>query len=106
MKDLLEVLSGDKGWISLITGSGGALVVLIWWVRSLLNEVKEKDKELREISGNSVECITKIVEKIEQERQWKHTINAKVDAIHTQFLVNQKVNDLLNTDLTEDKGND
>lgn len=61
----------DPYWVSLITGSGGALVVLMMWVRSLSATNKRLEQENRDISRQSVECITKILERQDQEKSSK-----------------------------------
>ena len=73
----------DPYWVSLITGSGGALVVLMMWVRSLSATVKRMEKENREISRESVSCITKILERQDQEKLLKAEDKAwKQDLTH------------------------
>lgn len=68
---LFADISLYSGLVSLITGSGGALVVLMMWVRSLLASNKQLEEENRSISRQSVECITKILERQDQEKDLK-----------------------------------
>ncbi len=84
----LSGLSLDPGIVSLITGSGGALVVLMMWVKSLLATNKRLEKESREISRQSVECITKILERQDQEKGsqladvvWKQDLTSLMNRI-------------------------
>lgn len=65
---------GSPWWVTAITGSGGALVVFMLWVRSLLSQVKQKDRELLEISKESVCCITKLIERQKVDEAWRNEI--------------------------------
>jgi hypothetical protein len=69
-------------WITAITGSGGALVVLMLWVKSLTTAIKNKDDELIKISRESIECITKVIQKQNQDRPWKEKMEALINDIH------------------------
>jgi hypothetical protein len=69
-------------WITAITGSGGALVVLMLWVRSLTTAIKNKDDELIKISRESIECITKVIEKQNQDLPWKTKMETLIHDIH------------------------
>ena len=68
-----ETSSADPYWVSLITGSGGALIVLMLWVKSLSASNKRLEEENRDISRQSIECITKILERQDQEKMTKAT---------------------------------
>lgn len=76
-------------WLTAITGSGGALIVLMLWVRNLSDAIKTKDKELTQISRESIECISKIIEMKNSDEKWKDkvehllsNINKVLDRIH------------------------
>lgn len=58
-------------WLTAITGSGGALVVLFMWVKYLTKIIDKQDKQLLEISKNSIECITKIISKYDEDKEGK-----------------------------------
>jgi hypothetical protein len=82
----------DSGLASLITGSGGALVVLILWVKSLTSSNKRLEVESRDISRQSIECITKILERQDQEKRekayediWKKEITEMITKIHNSL---------------------
>ena len=89
---LIEILQADNGWISVITGSGGALVVLMMWVRIVNKQIAEKDEQLRSISLQSVECITKILSKIEDEEKWKKRIESIINSTHLAVVVREAKN--------------
>lgn len=91
MTEIIELLTKESNnWIAVITGSGGALVVLMMWVKYLISLNKEKDKEIREISRLSVECITKILEKIEQDREWKKDLDYKIDYVYSALMLSNR----------------
>ena len=69
--------ASDPYWVSLITGSGGALIVLMMWVKSLSASNKRLEEENRDISRQSIECITKILERQDQEKSTKATDRAE-----------------------------
>jgi hypothetical protein len=72
--DATGIPPGNPWWLTAITGSGGALIVLMLWVRNLSAQIKAKDQELLQISKDSIECIAKIIEKKNQEESWKHRV--------------------------------
>lgn len=76
---------GSPWWITAITGSGGALIVLMLWVRSLLTTVKTKDEELVRISKESIECITRMIEKHNQDAPWKLKVESLVQEIYNSL---------------------
>jgi erythromycin esterase-like protein len=77
-------------WLTAITGSGGALIILMMWVKNLTATVKKKDTELMEISRQSIECITKILERQNQDKDWKDRLNNLLDEIHEYIKSVQK----------------
>jgi hypothetical protein len=72
--DAVGTPHSNPWWLTAITGSGGALIVLMLWVKNLSTQIKEKDQELAQISKDSIECITKIIEKKNQEELWKNKV--------------------------------
>lgn len=70
-------------WLTAITGSGGALIVLMMWVKSLLDSIKHKDEELIKISKESITCITKVIEKHNQDSPWKDKVEHLISDIHS-----------------------
>ena len=70
---IAEASVADPYWVSLITGSGGALIVLMMWVKSLSASNKRLEEENRDISRQSIECITKILERQDSEQSIKAT---------------------------------
>ena len=89
MGTIIEILQADTGWISIITGSGGALVVLMMWVRIVNKQITEKDEQLRTISLQSIECITKIISKIEDEEKWKKRVEEILNSIHIAMIIDK-----------------
>jgi hypothetical protein len=82
---IAQVESGNPWWITAITGSGGALIVLMLWVRSQLTTIKKKDEELVRISRESIECITRMIEKHNQDGPWKLKIESLVQEIYSSM---------------------
>lgn len=78
---ILSQATTDPWWVTAITGSGGALIVLMMWVKSLLALVKRKDEELIKISKESIECITKVIEKHNQDTPWKNKVENLISDI-------------------------
>ena len=75
---------------SIITGSGGALVVLMLWVKNLSATVKKKDEELMQISRQSIECITKILERQNQDKEWKIRAESILSRLNDSLKSNQE----------------
>lgn len=82
---LAQVADGDPWWLTAITGSGGALIVLMMWVKNLLNSIKTKDEELIKISKESIECITKVIEKHNQDTPWKNKVETLITDIQSSI---------------------
>lgn len=78
---LAQASEANPWWLTAITGSGGALIVLMMWVKSLLDSIKHKDQELIKISKESIECITKVVEKHNQDTPWKNKVETLISDI-------------------------
>ena len=96
MLDIFKFFTeSDTGWLSLITGSGGALVILMMWVRDATKQVKQKDKELTEISRESVECITRIIDKLEREDSWKKRIEKMVRETNRHIITEKKAKEII-----------
>lgn len=86
---LIAEQTSNPWWITVLTGSGGALFVQFLWIKNLSDSNKakdkviiDKDKELMEISKESIECITKILERQNQDRPWKERLEKLIDDIH------------------------
>lgn len=71
---LMETGGSAPWWITAITGSGGALIIQQLWIRSLTASLQKKEAELMEISKESIECITKILERHDQDRTWRDKV--------------------------------
>ena len=82
---LAQAEQSNPWWVTAITGSGGALIVLMLWVRTQLVTIKKKDEELVRISKESIECITKIIEKHTQDGPWKLKIESLIQEIQVSL---------------------
>lgn len=90
-----EQLVGPPWWVTILTGSGGALFVQFMWIKNLTDNnklkdktIESKDKELMEISKESIECITRILERQTQDTAWKLKIEELFSK--TNGLANQR----------------
>lgn len=57
-----------------LTGSGGALIVLLCWVLSLRATNATLRLELNEISREAVACITQILAREDHQREWRDRV--------------------------------
>lgn len=79
-------------WVALLTGSGGALVSMGLWVRSLLadkremvEQHKEKDRQLMTITREAIECIQATVSSRESESDFKERLESVLDRIDAKL---------------------
>ena len=67
--------------LPILTGSGGALAFAIWWIYSLKvdkkvleSKIDAREEELHEISRKSIECITLLLAKEEENKDWRDKV--------------------------------
>ena len=92
-------------WVGAITGTAGTVVVLAIAVKTLWAKLEESRKELSSVTKESIEVITKILQRQEQSDQlgedirrtldnlinkvkdddkWKHEVHTKLDTLLTK----------------------
>ena len=101
-ESIIKSISAD-GAMTAVTGSGGALVVLIMWVRNLQIQTKEKDKELRIITKETIKCVTEVVERYERDQPWKNKLEDMIEETHRYILAEHSIKDILDS-YQEEKG--
>jgi hypothetical protein len=79
-------------WIGLLTGSGGCIVALGMWVKTLLADKKEmverhveKDKQLIAITREAIECIRGAASRAEDENGFRERVEATLRAINEKL---------------------
>lgn len=79
-------------WLSVLTGSGGALAVLGFWVRTLLAEKedmidshRQKDRELVAITRESIACIESSMTRAHMEDEFRKRLEHLLSRIETSL---------------------
>lgn len=79
-------------WMSVLTGSGGALAVLGFWVKTLLSEKRdlianhrEKDRELVAITRESIACIESAVHRADLGEDFRQRLEMLLGRIETKL---------------------
>ena len=74
-----------------VTGSGGALAVLLFWVfieqkekKRLNDEKTQLQHEYNAVSKEAIECITKVLERDTQVNDWRSRAMALLQKIEEQ----------------------
>jgi hypothetical protein len=57
-----------------VTGSGGALVVLVAWVWSEREQRAKADAKYESVSREAIECLAKIVDREDDDKTWKERV--------------------------------
>jgi|688.fasta_scaffold10358_5 hypothetical protein len=81
-------------WVKVITGSAGALGVMIWWIKTLQDQIKQlhqelgatiekKDARINEITDKAVSAIATISAASSGDAQWKRDMLSKIEEIKT-----------------------
>lgn len=90
--DLIDPAASLTPWVSILTGSGGALIVLGLWVKALTSEKKEmvvshreKDKQLIEITREAISCIEASIGRADAEGEFLSRIWAIMERIETKL---------------------
>ena len=63
-------------WLSAIVGPAGAIVVLGYFAWTQAETIRKKDIEIREITREAIECITKVLDRQEMDEAWKTEVTA------------------------------
>ena len=104
-ESILKSISAD-GAMTAITGSGGALVVLIMWVRHLQGLNKKKDDELREITKETIKCVTEVVERYERDQPWKEKLEEMIQETHRYIISEHNIKEVMDSYREEKEGDD
>lgn len=85
--DAVNAFSPDP-WISALTGSGGALLALGMWIKTLLADRKDmveqhklKDRQLVDITREAIECIRNSITRSDDDEAFRERIEKTLDSI-------------------------
>lgn len=87
-----ELPASVAPWISILTGSGGALAVLGLWVKNLLAEKtamieahRKKDEDLLDITRDSIACISASVNQHKLDGDFRVRLEALLQKIEDRL---------------------
>ena len=75
-----------ESMLPLMTGSGGALAVLLIWVWSLRNQNETLNAELKELGKEAVACIATVMARHDADKDWRARVVTMLEKItdHTR----------------------
>ena len=98
---IIAQASNPPWWVATLTGSGGVAILSILGVTALWKNNNELKNEIKDIAKESVETITLMLEKTQQEEKRQEEIRQKLDSLLEHVKISSQSDENWKRDISE-----